>query len=235
MHDESARLRPTVGSPIAPRWHVAVLVGLIVAVALTGTLLAMSSSRTPAPAPRGDAIAVFAQILLVQGLLVTYVARVGWGRWRLREMIGAGWTSAGRAAGDTFAALVVVGVIVAVESAWTSSVAARNAATDALLPHSSSEIAAWLFVALVVGVSEEVVYRGYLQPQLAARAGSTIVGMAASAVLFGMAHLQQGPAAAARAGVYGLLLGLVAHRRRSLIPGMLAHVAIDSAAGLLPR
>lgn len=131
-----------------------------------------------------------------------------------------------------FAAGVVV-VIVGTESVWRSLMVRPNAPTPALLPHPSAELGAWLFVACVVGVCEEIVYRGYLQRQLAAFTRSTALGGILSAVLFGVAHLEQGAGVATRAAVYGLVLGAVAHRRRSLVPGMIAHVVIDGTAALL--
>jgi membrane protease YdiL (CAAX protease family) len=53
------------------------------------------------------------------------------------------------------------------------------------------------------------------------------------AVIFGLAHAQQGAASAARIAIYGLALGAVAQSRRSVVPCILAHVATDLVSGLV--
>jgi membrane protease YdiL (CAAX protease family) len=109
----------------------------------------------------------------------------------------------------------------------------RNAAIAQLLPSTEAERLTWLVVAVSVGFCEEVVYRGYLQTQLAAFTRSRTLGVALQAALFGIAHLEQGPASALRIGAYGLVLGVLASARGSLLPGMLCHIGIDLASGLL--
>ena len=50
-------------------------------------------------------------------------------------------------------------------------------------------------------------------------------------MLFGVAHLEQGVPFAVRAGVYGVVLGVLTLARGSLVPSVLAHVGIDALAG----
>ena len=50
-----------------------------------------------------------------------------------------------------------------------------------------------------------------------------------------MAHGDQGLAVALRFGVYGVMLGALARWRRSLWPGIVCHIGIDVASGLLTR
>ncbi|HEY0463966.1 MAG TPA: CPBP family intramembrane glutamic endopeptidase, partial [Polyangiaceae bacterium] len=62
---------------------------------------------------------------------------------------------------------------------------------------------------------------------------SPALGLVLQALLFGLAHLEQGAGAASRIGAYGLVLGLLARRRASLVPGIVCHIGIDLASGLL--
>jgi membrane protease YdiL (CAAX protease family) len=79
------------------------------------------------------------------------------------------------------------------------------------------------------------VYRGYLRVQLGAFTGRPSLGVLLQALLFGIAHLEQGAANAARLGIYGIGLGAVARWRRSLLPVIVCHVAIDVLSGLVRR
>ncbi len=225
-------------SPIAaPRRHVAsplhtaALIALIVAVAVTGTLL--YGARAASPATGACAIASYVPLVVVQGGLVFYVCRVGRTGPSLSALLGMRWGNWHRACGDVALALATIAVIEALEWAWVSCTgASRSPSLATVIPATSVERAAWIFVSATVGFCEEVVYRGYLQTQLAAFTRRVSLGVGAQALLFGIAHADQGIAPAARIALYGAILGVLAHRRRSLIPGVLAHTGIDLAAGL---
>jgi membrane protease YdiL (CAAX protease family) len=102
----------------------------------------------------------------------------------------------------------------------------------AMRPGTASARVAWAIVAGSVGLSEEVVFRGYLQTQLAAFTGRWAVAWMLQAVLFGLAHAEQGAAAMVRLAGYGLALGALARWRKSLLPGIVCHVWTDLASGL---
>ena len=224
---------------LAPRWHTAALVALLLAVALTGTLLQLYGAPTSAaaPEPRGNASPIFARyfpLLVVNWSLVVYCSRLFRGRNALPDLLGQRWHTVGRAFTDLACALVGFFVIIAVEFTFARLFAVRrNAAIAALLPSTGAERLTWGVVAMSVGFCEEVVYRGYLQTQIAAATRSRALGVVLQALLFGLAHLEQGPAAAARIAGYGLLFGVLAQFRRSLLPGIACHVAVDLAAGFL--
>ena len=101
-----------------------------------------------------------------------------------------------------------------------------------LAPASGIEIAAWGALCLLVGFSEELVFRGYLQLQSISLLHSTVFGVALSAVVFGAAHGYQGIRGMCLISVYGALFGGIALLRRNLFPGMLAHSWHDFATGL---
>jgi membrane protease YdiL (CAAX protease family) len=90
--------------------------------------------------------------------------------------------------------------------------------TSNITPHTLVEALAWIVVACTAGFVEEVVFRGYLQRQ---------IGVVLQAIAFGVAHGYQGVRSVTLIAVIGLAFGLVARLRRSLVPGMLTHAALD--------
>jgi membrane protease YdiL (CAAX protease family) len=104
---------------------------------------------------------------------------------------------------------------------------------ERIAPVSGREIAAWLLLCLLVGFTEEVVFRGYLQRQFTSWArGSAVWGVAASAVIFGSGHIYEGVRGVFLIAVFGALFSLLALYRRSLRAGMMAHAWHDLITGL---
>jgi uncharacterized protein len=246
-----ARSLPTLSNPIvetgaqrgrgalASRSHTAALIGLIIAVAVTGTLLEVCGApRAVVPVGRAtENSRIFAQylpLLLVNWGLVLYVSRLFRARNALPELLGRRWQSFARASTDLALAVLAALLILLSETLAMHYLAVgRNAAASALLPASLAERGVWVLVAASVGFSEEVVYRGYLQSQLSAFTRSSTAGVALQALLFAIAHSEQGVAAALRIGIYGLVFGALARVRGSLFPGIVCHVGVDLASGLL--
>jgi membrane protease YdiL (CAAX protease family) len=228
-HDESVATVPP-----ASRWHTASLVLLIVAVAVTGTLLTRAAPAAPLVPSSSRALGVYVPVLIVQWSLVVYVARLGRSRCVLLSLLGRGWRLPGRAAGDVALALAAWVTIETLTIAWARAFGIqRSAAIVSLLPETGLERAAWVAVAASAGFCEEVVYRGYLQVQLTRFTGSAFAGLVLQAALFGVAHADQGLQAVPRVALCGLVLGALARARKSLWPGILCHVGVDLASGLL--
>ena len=102
-----------------------------------------------------------------------------------------------------------------------------------LAPGNGKEIAAWIGLCIIAGIVEEVVFRGYLHRQFTAWArGAAAVGVAVSALMFGMAHGYQGVRNMVMLAAFGLLFSLLALLRRSLRPGIFAHGWHDLIVGL---
>lgn len=230
---------PTPSAPPAdaarpPLWHTLALVCFLLLVAAVGTW--SSLDRAPPTTAGSRIVAGYLPLLVVNALLALYVARLGRGQSALSELVGRRWHTAQRGLADATLALVAGGLIVLTEVAWSAAFGAPDRAwANTLLPRAPLERASWAVVALTVGTCEELVYRGYLQRELGLLARSRVVGLLAQAALFAMAHGQQGGGAVLRSFFYGLGFGALAHARKSLLPGMLAHVGIDLAAGLLPH
>jgi uncharacterized protein len=232
--------QPRAGSigALASLGHTAALIGVMLAVALTGTLLQragapVASSAAPAGFSASRIWGQYAPLLLVNALLVLYVARLFRPRNVLLELIGRRFGGPADAVLDLLYASLALGLILAIEALTRPLLAGRNAAVSALLPSTEAERLTWLLVACGVGFCEEVVYRGYLQTQLSAFTRSATLGLVLQAALFALAHLEQGAGAALRTGIYGLILGALARHRGSLLPGIVCHIGIDLAGGLL--
>ncbi|HEX2875457.1 MAG TPA: CPBP family intramembrane glutamic endopeptidase [Polyangiaceae bacterium] len=214
---------------LAPAWHTRALVGLMLAVAITGSLLEPAALQTRA----GHSLLVraYLPLVLVNVMLCIYASGVGLQRNILAELLGRRWAERRRLPTDLATAVGLALAVIAAENGlqrWLGL--PESVAAHSLMPSSVGEKLAWAPVAAFVGFTEELVYRGYLQRQLAALSGWLPFGVLAQAALFGIAHAEQGPEAVARFACYACALGGVAAWRRSLLPGALAHVIIDWVA-----
>jgi uncharacterized protein len=215
--------------PVAPYWHTRALVLLLLAVAATGTALEARPELAAGSATQLGAR--YLPLLVVNLSLSLYVLWFGLRRGVHWQLFGIG-RGTGSALGDlAWATALAVGVIGAENALQTLLGLPESAASHALVPASGVARLCWLGLVPVVGLSEELVYRGYLQRQLAALTGQVWLGVTLQALLFGVAHGEQGGAAVARFALYGLAFGWVAQKRRTLLPCVLCHVALDIAAG----
>lgn len=107
-----------------------------------------------------------------------------------------------------------------------------------LLPRSRPERWAFAAVAVTAGVTEEVLYRGFLMwwLVLAAPVGGYGGAMLLTSAAFGLGHAYQGVLPAVVAGVAGLGLALLAFTTGSLLIPVVLHVLVDlRVLLLLPR
>lgn len=178
-------------------------------------------------------ILLYLALMAAEWALVLLIAR----RLRptpLRELIGGASRSPVRVAAD-------FGIAAALWLAWRllSQALARlpflsgPAHVAGMLPHSPLEVVLWIPLSLSAGFCEELIFRGWLQRLLTARTRNAWMGLLLQALVFGGLHLYEGAAACVRIACFGLLFGLVALWRRSLVPGMIAHAATDIVSGLL--
>ena len=223
---------------LAPVWHTALLIALIVAVAVAGTWMSHRGTAVARPPAEGWSriTMVYLPMIVVEWGLVFYVCRVARSRNALPGLIGRRWTTPRRVLVDLAVAAAAFVLIEATEVLCARYFGMRQSvAVRLILPAAGTERLAWALVAVSAGFCEEVVYRGYLQRQLAALTRSGVTATVLQAVLFGMAHGEQGVAAATRMALYGFALGALATRRGTLLPGIICHTGIDLASGLLGR
>ena len=106
-----------------------------------------------------------------------------------------------------------------------------------LAPENRWEVLSWVSLCLLVGFTEELVFRGYLIAQFANwfsgwprfRITGAIV---LASLIFGSAHLYQGGRGIFVITVFGGMLSVLAYRLRSLRVGMMVHAGQDIIAGL---
>jgi membrane protease YdiL (CAAX protease family) len=100
----------------------------------------------------------------------------------------------------------------------------------ALLPNSGQERSWWGAISLGAGVSEELVFRGFLLyyvstylPQINAAEGVLLTSL-----VFGLAHTYQGWQGAVSAGILGLVFAVFYWMTGSLLLPIVIHAAVDS-------
>jgi len=222
---------------IASLRHTAILTAIVLGVAAYGVYTqAASHGAEPTAESRGSALPLYLSLLAAEWGLLRY-AMVGMRSTgtRVRDLVSARWTGPMDVLRD-------VGLGLAFWAAWTAaaSVLARVVGQDpksveALLPRDLPESVAWVLLSLSAGFCEEVVFRGYFQTQLRALWGHAVPAIIGQAVIFGIAHGYQGLRHVVVIAVFGALFGLLAHWRRSLVPGITAHAWTDIVAGLIAR
>jgi membrane protease YdiL (CAAX protease family) len=102
-----------------------------------------------------------------------------------------------------------------------------------ILPHRVSELTIWIALSVTAAICEETVFRGYLQRQFIVLTKSVPFGILLSSAVFGLAHAYQGLRLVVLISLYGGMFGILAHWRKSVRPGMIAHACQDSFNGVL--
>jgi membrane protease YdiL (CAAX protease family) len=203
---------------IASRKHATIALLIVAAVTLLGI---QQASSLEAVRPEASRVIPYISLIGMQLLWVRFIhSGLKAHGHSLSELTGR-WTS-GR---DVFMDLVfgAIGFFAAAlaAEALTRALGGTHANTAFLLPHGVPESVLWVFVSVTAGVCEEIVFRGYLQRQLAALTGSVTAGILLQAVAFGISHGYQGVAPMAVAGSYGLVLGILAWWRGNIRAGAL--------------
>ena len=153
----------------------------------------------------------------------------------ISEVMGGRWGSWKDVARDVIIAALFFFVATALLRLYVQAVGSHASNVGAILPRGMVEKVVWVFLSITAGICEEWVFRGYLQRQFTALSRSVVVGIFAQAVTFGVTHGYQGLQATLRITVYAALFGILAHWRRSLRPGMIAHAWQDVFSGILVR
>lgn len=159
--------------------------------------------------------ALFGRPLVALGLRPT----VGWG-----ILLGVGLPL-------VYATLLVIQLPAVARSAEKRArLRQRIAPVRALVPHTPTEWRLFAALSVTAGICEELLFRGFLVWALTPMLG--LWGAAGVSVLvFGLAHMYQGPSFGMRALVAGIGMGLLALATGSIIPGMVLHALIDLGSG----
>lgn len=214
--------------PLASLRHLRRLLYIAIGIGLAMLLQAQRSS----PAPVTSRVPLYLGLIAVELVLARFVVIGVRARgFKLSDLLGYRGRNILDAAIDiltaagTAALLRFLGpFLFRVLGRWTSQ-------TEFLLPVTLLESAVWIVVSVAAGICEELVYRGYLQSQLWSLTKRLPLALALQSVIFGFGHIYQGWKPALVTAVYGLVFGLVAAWRRSVIPGAIAHAVVDILGG----
>jgi membrane protease YdiL (CAAX protease family) len=105
--------------------------------------------------------------------------------------------------------------------------------TASFTPQTGFELVVWVGLAATAGFCEELIFRGYLTRQFRAWTGSRVFAIVLQSAAFGLIHGYYNYKTIVAIMVEGCLLGLLAHWRKSLRPGMVAHGLEDVLGGLV--
>lgn len=233
MINETAAPQP---GPVAPWRHTLIFCAILVGLALSGLIASGGGMARPAPRPPvpGSASHMLVYLVLLGAEAALFlVVRAGLRRsgTRIADLLSRRSLGPRTVAFDLLLGFALFTVVFATMLLSRHGSSAPPPLVQHMLVRHAFEIPLWIAVSLAAGFVEELAFRGYLQRQFASRYGVT-VGIVAQALLFGLAHSYQGVMPMIRVAVLGLLFGLLAWARGSLVPGMAAHAALDIYAGL---
>jgi CAAX protease family protein len=217
--------------PLAfPVWHTAVLLGIIVT--LVGLSTRLKGATHSGESHRLTGYLVVAAFEWTMAAWIVAGCRMQGGS--LLFLLGeftARWRTILRDRGLAVGFLILANVVLGLVRHLVAS--APNDSLRNLLPHTAIETAAFLGLTVTAAFCEELIYRGYLQRQFTAWTGSVTIGLAFQGIAFGASHAYQGFGLVLTIAVYGCLFGLLATWRKSLRPGMIAHLLQDAVGGLV--
>jgi uncharacterized protein len=151
----------------------------------------------------------------------------------LSTLVGPRWRSPKTFFRDLGLAIALIAVSITIVNILFHLLGTHTQATVlALTPKSIPELLVWLVLAWSAGYAEELVFRGYLMRLFTSATRSAIAAIILQGICFGLAHGYYGRAMLAIM-VHGVLLGALAHWRKSLLPGMLAHGIQDTLGGVV--
>jgi membrane protease YdiL (CAAX protease family) len=216
--------------PLASKRHTSRFLLIVAGIAFVGFLQTRQLSQAHAVPSR---IPLYISVAALQLVFVWFINKGIRARgYSLVTLVGRRWKSARCGLVDISLGLAVVLLLRALTLLLRLAFGPTLAKVSFLLPHTFVESAMWICLAAIAGISEELVFRGYLQRQLWSLMQSLPVAILAQAAVFSVSHLYQGWRPALVTGLYGLVFGLLAAWRRSIVPGAIAHTATDMFGGL---
>lgn len=225
---------------VAPLWHTAALIAFLL------VFSALGSAGHPGLTHAGR-LKLYSTTIVLEWAMVGFII---WGlrlskRTTLRELIGGRWKKpedflldVAIAAGFWLVALgclALVGVALGMSDPATvkQSVRELQQRIGSIFPVGALEISVFVLLSSTAGFCEEVIYRGYFQRQLAGLFRVTWIAIIVQGLIFGASHGYEGWRKMVQIAVFGILFGVLAHWRKSLRPGMIAHATHDIFQGIV--
>lgn len=106
-----------------------------------------------------------------------------------------------------------------------------EAGTARLLPRSAAELVRFAPLALMAGLYEEFMYRGFAPDHLAAWGVPLWLAVAIATLSFGLSHGYKSLVGMLRASLIGLVLAVPVLATGTLLPSIIAHAVMDLIAG----
>jgi CAAX protease family protein len=224
--------RSAYDGPVAPAWHTVVLLLILFVFSFAS---AHAGSLTPFGAKVGRAFG-YVLVIVFEWALVAFIwLGVKQRGLRIADLFGGRWARPLDILRDF---LIAVGFLIVVTGGLLGALdhflkTAPNQAIRSLLPHGPIELVLFLMTSMTAGFCEELIYRGYLQRQFTALTDAVTGGIIIQAIAFALCHSYQGWKHVLLIAVLGAMLGLLAHWRKSLRPGMIAHALQDGVGGIV--
>lgn len=220
----------SANSSIAPAWHTAVVLLVLLGVSLLGARI-----NPPAIVTNHGRVPSYLLVMVIEWSTVAFI---WWGLrrrgMRLSDLIGGSWADRTHLVRDLVIGIAFVFIFGGAVQLLTYLLkAAPTQALSSMIPQTPLELILWVPVSLTGGFCEEVIFRGYLQRQFSALTGAIVGGIALQAIVFGLSHGYQGWKLMSIIALYGACFGWLAQWRRSLRPGMIGHALQDTVGGFL--
>lgn len=184
--------------------------------------------------PEATLVALYLAMIPIECAILIYCLTGVRGRGgNLETLSGGRWSSWTDIAADLSIALPFWLVLQGLSWVAARVLGPESVDSVGLLPRRLPEILAWIAVSLTAGVCEELIYRGYLQQQIHARAGNLPVAILLQGLVFGLVHCYQGWKSTIVVCAIGILLGALAAWRKNLRSNIIVHAWVDIWEGWL--
>jgi hypothetical protein len=224
-------LRDAAPAPFAPARHFRRLIYISIGISIA--MLSQSRGSASPSVPAVSRIPLYGGLIVVELALFWFVVLGVRARgYKIADLFGQRWQNAARAVIDILCAIGTAALLRVLGPLLFDFLGRWKTETGFLLPKTGLESAVWIVVSIAAGVCEEAVYRGYLQRQLWSFTRSLPAALFLQSLIFGLAHIYQGWKPALVTAIYGLIFGIIAAWRRSILPGAIAHAVVDVMGGL---
>ncbi len=222
------------GKQVAPWWHTALLLFILVGISTLGGL------GTKKQQLAGHQLSTYIFTIAFEWILLAFV---WWGlhmrRVPMKSLLGEhhkGWSGFGRNLAYAAVFWVIAYFVLAGSSLLLKALHVGKPGPPqkviALAPTTPLDFLMWFLVCLSAGICEELVFRGYLLRQFSSIGGKIWIGVVLSSLVFGASHGYEGMAVMIVIFVYGVLFCLLVLKSKSLVPGMIAHGWQDFFTGI---
>lgn len=224
--------------PIAPVWNTLIVIAILLANSFLG------STKPGRAAGVNSRVLAYSATFIVELILFLIVWLGIRKRISMRELIGGRWNRVedfllDLSIGIVFlivSALLLAGLRIALGvldlSHMSKQIEETKRTLGPFIPQTGLEAGMFVMLSMFAGFFEEVIFRGYLQRQIGGLTGNIWFGIIGSAVLFGASHGYQGWRMMVVIAFFGSFFGILAHVRKSLRPGIIAHATQDAYSGV---